>query len=63
MEKNNGIEFDQSKENVNPDFNEQEEPEFVQPGPAEMDPEKRAVLLGHQIKTLSDEKKSSPLKK
>ena len=62
MEKNNGIEFDQSKENVDPDFNAQEEPEFVQPGPAEMDPEKRAVLLGHQIKTLSDEKKIKPLK-
>ena len=62
MEKNNGIEFDQSKENVNPDFNEQDEPEFAQLGPAEMDPDKRAVLLNHQIKTLSDEKKIKPLK-
>lgn len=62
MEKNNGIEFDQLKENVNPVFNEQDEPEFVQPGPAKMDLDKRAVLLNHQIKTLSDEKKIKPLK-
>ena len=62
MEKNNGIEFDRSKEDIIQDDDDLDKSESAPPQRMEMNLEKRTELLKHQLKHLPDEKKIKPLK-